>query len=274
MSSKVESLLKKATTFEKLALYGDRKAFLTVLSQDYRAEVSLYKTLDAQVKQLSEAISNWISISGEHQPELPSLMKGLPTSLANWSQVIVAVARDGVDAGNLKQVYNAARQLAAKSNWGGMGSDAQQAWVSNVFPLASQLIDTAGQALQNLPSGAPESSESPSIEKSTVQSPVKNTPKRDLVGWTNQLVNTLNLFSGRATRMTEDQKAAALRQLNSTTLAELVNIQQQLGGSNNPYASPQEQQLAQSIDTAVRNFTNAFSSQITEAPNVSKLQTT
>ncbi len=98
----------------------------------------------------------------------------------------------------------------------------------------------------------------------------KAAPKAS-VPYANQLVNTLNTFSGRAAGMNEAQKSALLRQLNNTTLAELARILQQLGGYNNPYASPQEQNLAQQIRSAVGTFGQAFSTQITNAPNYARL---
>src|SRR5271170_2338686 len=48
MSSKIDTLLQKATTFEKLALYGDRKAYLRALAQASLPDVrALITAIDA-----------------------------------------------------------------------------------------------------------------------------------------------------------------------------------------------------------------------------------
>lgn len=143
MSLKVENLLKKATTFEKLSLFGDRKAFLTAIAQDPGETVSAYHAVNTAVKGLSAAIQNFITESAEVQENLPGRMKGLPSSLSNFAQTVREAAQSGVDANNLQQVLNAARNLAWVRNLGNMGDVAKNAWFQNVLPAASAVSDAA-----------------------------------------------------------------------------------------------------------------------------------
>lgn len=141
MSFKADALLKKATTFERLALYGNRKEFLTALAQDPGSTLGAYHGLDSAVKQLDAAIKQFINGPAEVQPDLPGgRMKGLPSSLANAAQIIAQVSQSGNDADTIPQVLSAAKQLATAR---GMGPAAQQAWIQAVLPLATSVIEAA-----------------------------------------------------------------------------------------------------------------------------------
>lgn len=59
MSSKVDSLLKKATTFERLALYGDRKSFLKALAQNVSTDAAPWSTHDEPGDPRGQQ-SNWV----------------------------------------------------------------------------------------------------------------------------------------------------------------------------------------------------------------------
>lgn len=55
--SKAETLLKRAVSFERLALYSDRKVFLETLSQDFQHEMYSYPKIEELFKKAYELIS-------------------------------------------------------------------------------------------------------------------------------------------------------------------------------------------------------------------------
>lgn len=229
MSVKIDSLLKKATTFERLALYGDRKVFLQSLAQEAVDEAAPWSIYDE-----------------------PSDPRG---DQKNWVPQVVD--------GRKKYVY--------------MGPNARPEHTPGIWEKYFEPREPSG--LPNVIAPPASSDEGAPTEPMLFQHPMsgravpeqeKAAPKAS-VPYASQLVNTLNTFSGRAAGMNDAQKAALLKQLNNTTLAELARIVNQLGGYGNPYASPQEQALAQQIRSAVGAFGKAFSTQINNAPNYARL---
>ena len=212
MSSKIDLLLKKATTFERLALYGDRQNFLQALSQN-----------------LPRVIVPNDGSSGGHlvDPNPQPSFKPLPP--APLPKVLVP------------------------SQDGGQWLDPEEAL--NEPTTVDHDPNIMSQKQLN----------APYLPEHAVP------PGKPSIPYAIQLIRTLNAFSEKATVMNDTQKASVLKQLNNTTLAELSRVLQELGGYNNPYATPQEQTLAQQIRDAVSHLGTAFSAQITEAPNYAKL---
>lgn len=219
MSSKVDLLLKKATTFERLALYGDRKSFLQAIAQPL-PDVVVPNDPNAPPGQ-----GGVHRVNPNPPPPAPTPLPPAPLP----------------------------RMVEPAPGGGGQWFD------PNVRLNQPPAIDRDPNILLQKQLNAP------AVREQAAPAAKPSVP------YATQLVNTLNAFSGRAAGMNDAQKAATLRQLNNTTLAELSRILQGLGGYDNPYATPQEQALAQQIRAAVGNFGKAFSSQITNAPNYTRL---
>jgi hypothetical protein len=150
---KFSSLVKKVELFEKLSLYGDRSSFLKAIGQD--ASDSLQPVNDmlaGTVNSLAGAIQNWIANYAEKQPDVAGgAIAGLPPQMRNPVQVIrAAAANKTFDIDTLPSIGTAARDLAAVNNLGNMGSNAKNAWMKLVFPVASRLIDLVPKQMQYL----------------------------------------------------------------------------------------------------------------------------
>lgn len=231
MSVKIDSLLKKATTFERLALYGDRKVFLQTLAQEAVDEAAPWSIYDEPGDPRGDQ-KNWVpQVSGGRRQYVYMGPSGRPEHTPGvWEKYLEPREPSGLPS-----------VIAPPA-----GDEGAPAYKEREQSMMFQ-HPMSGHAVPEQEKAAPS------------------------VPYASQLVNTLNTFSGRAAGMNEAQKAALLKQLNNTTLAELARIVGQLGGYGNPYASPQEKSLAQQIRSAVNTFGQAFSTQITNAPNYARL---
>lgn len=230
MSIKVDSLLKKATTFERLALYGDRKVFLQTLAQEATDEAAPWAMYDEPGDPRGDQ-KNWVpQVSGGRRQYVYMGPSGRPEHTPGvWEKYLEPREPSG-----LPHVI-----APPTSDEAAPPVDRDQP-MAFPHPMSGRAVPEQGKAAPSVP-------------------------------YASQLVNTLNTLSGRAAGMNEAQKAALVKQLNNTTLAELARILGQLGGYGNPYASPQEQLLAQQIRSAVNTFGQAYSTQITNAPNYARL---
>ena len=120
--SKADTLLKKATFFERMALYSDRKAFLKSLGQatdDWgspRLPADILQGLDSLLKDLSATKPE---SSVPMQNKLMAFYQGMNTDLGQLAQA-VSEAANMIPGDHTTQVQNAlalaekVRQLAAK----------------------------------------------------------------------------------------------------------------------------------------------------------------
>jgi hypothetical protein len=147
-----DELLNKVSLFERLALYSDRKSFLSAIAQDGPSQIMQTENyIRGAVSALSSAIQEWIGSSAERQGDIPGRLPGLPIGMRGPVQVINKAARDNnYDAATLPSIREAARSLAAVANLGDMSDDAKNAWMQLVFPKAAQLIDLTGKQMKNL----------------------------------------------------------------------------------------------------------------------------
>jgi hypothetical protein len=142
MSSKVDALLKQAELFERLALYGDRKAYLRALAQTPPEESrDVYAALGNAANQLNSAVQQFISGPAEVQTDLPGRTKGLPTAMRASANVVRQVSEAGVTAQSALSLYNAAKQLANLQNLGSVSEDAKNVWLNSVTAAATNVMD-------------------------------------------------------------------------------------------------------------------------------------
>ena len=142
MSSKVDALLKQAELFERLALYGDRKAYLRALAQTPPEEShNVYATLENAANQLNSAVQQFISGSAEVQTDLPGKIKGLPAAMRASANVVRQISQAGVTAQSALSLYNAAKQLANLQNLGSVSEDAKNVWLNSVTAAATNVMD-------------------------------------------------------------------------------------------------------------------------------------
>lgn len=145
-----EDLLKKASLYERLALYSDRKSFLSAMAQpDQISQNEGY--IRNTVSQLNNAIQSWIGSSAEKQADLPANLPGLPTGMRGPVQSIGEAMRSNqYNVDTLPALYQAARNIAYVGNLGNTGGDAKNAWMQTVFPQATRLIDLTGKQIKLL----------------------------------------------------------------------------------------------------------------------------
>src|SRR5574338_553332 len=82
-------LLNKASLFERLALYSDRKSFLSAIAQGAPADVQQTEAeIRNVVSSLVNSIENWIATKSERQAYLPGNLPGLPQTMANAAETV------------------------------------------------------------------------------------------------------------------------------------------------------------------------------------------
>jgi hypothetical protein len=240
MSSKVDTLLQKATAFEKIALYGDRKAYFRALAQSAAQEShTASAALDNAVKQLNSALQQFISGPAEVQTDLPGRTKGLPPAMRASAEVVRQVSQAGANAQNAQQLYNAARQLANLRNVGNMNMDAKNVWLNTVTAAASTVMDVYSK--QWLPMVGQQAAPPAEEGSGVLQLPETVVPgKAPAPAYDHGTVVTLQTFlnnalKGRITPLITDGKlgnltVTALKQwakangLSETDVKSLVNI--------------------------------------------------
>lgn len=149
--SKADTLLKKATFFERMALYSDRKAFLQSLAggatDDWGPQAATDAQIKASLQEVNNAIQQWLGQYAEKQADLPGGLKGMPRSVSGAAAVVRAASeKPSFTVQDLQQVYPALRTLSAVANIRDMGDDARNGWTQVVFPVASKTMETVGRA--------------------------------------------------------------------------------------------------------------------------------
>jgi len=145
-------LLNKASLFERLALYSDRKSFLSAIAQGLPRDIQQTEThIRNAVSALTNAIENWIATKSERQGYLNNL-PGVPQAMSAAAQAVKRANSLGAkfDVETLPGLLQAVRSLAFVGNLGEMGDDAKRAWMSDVFPKASQLIGLLDKQMKDL----------------------------------------------------------------------------------------------------------------------------
>ena len=198
MSSKVDTLLQKATAFEKLALYGDRKAYFRALAQSAAQEShTASAALDNAAKQLNSALQQFISGPAEVQTDLPGRTKGLPPAMRASANVVRQVSEAGVTAQTAQQLYNAAKQLANLRNVGNMNMDSKNAWLNTVTSAASAVMDAYSK--QWLPMAGQQAAPPAEEGSGVLQLPEVVVPGR-APAYDSNTVTTLQTFLNNALR--------------------------------------------------------------------------
>ena len=289
--SKADTLLKKATFFERMALYSDRKTFLQALAQTGGASDDWQVTpitsvgpkpgSDAQVKQSLISVTNagrqWVNQYGDRIIDAPggSVMGNqYPKGLTSMYTLEQYAKLDRFDNAQLQQIAGILRQVGS---WGdrSIDQDVRQAWYGaplNAITEAQSLVNAtiqSGGTTSKFPPPMPvvENQQPPQQQQ---PAPPKKAPAPTRDQWVGQLIGTLNMFASRSKNMNDAQKTTLMQQLDRTTLAELARIHNDTGGSGNPYSSPADQQLADKIEAAVRNFGQAFGPQAAQSANFQK----
>lgn len=146
-------LLNKASLFERLALYSDRKSFLTAIAQGRLPEdiQGTESNIRNAVMDLTRSIENFIATKAEKQTYLNNL-PGVPQGMAQAAQAVKRANSLGAkfDAESLPTLLQAVRSLAFVGNLGDMNEDAKRAWLSDVFPKASQLMSLIDKQIKSL----------------------------------------------------------------------------------------------------------------------------
>lgn len=156
--SKADTLLKKATFFERLAIYSDRKSFLQALAQggatdpDWMNAMSSPYT-DANIKssldRVSGALTNWVSQFGNRVVDAPGSPRVFPNSVYQPAVVVMNAAKQGqYNTQLLTQVNQALRSLSAFLTFRDMEDDAKDGWQSIVFPASTQAMDAVTKTIQ------------------------------------------------------------------------------------------------------------------------------
>lgn len=157
----LKSLLKKVEVFEKLALYGDRRSFLKSIAQMDPSAINTNENSNQVIQainDLNNSIQSWIKNSAERQSDLPGgMIAGLPQGMRTPAEVMRKatisdsnVSSDMFNIDTYSKIYLAARNLAAVANLGDMGDNAKKAWMTNVFPKASNVISLVGKEIQKI----------------------------------------------------------------------------------------------------------------------------
>lgn len=158
MSSKVDTLLKRATTFEKLALYGDRKAYLSAIAQVGVPDVNaLLAAINATRSAAVKSINNfWRQDPGNFPMEARTSYSALAYPQTDITSATGEELNSGFDQliTALNSVY---RGLSGTDN-----ARNQQFATQTVFPTLERLQQQVQQykdALGSIPSPGPEQQE-------------------------------------------------------------------------------------------------------------------
>lgn len=146
-------LLNKASLFERLALYSDRKSFLTAIAQSNPGDIGQTENyIRNTVSSIVNSVQNWIGTHSERQAHLPNNLPGLPPALDAAYKVVLSFNSLGAkfDVTELPRLLQAAKSLAYVGNLGNMGDDAKKAWLSDVFPKVSQLMTQVQKQIDDL----------------------------------------------------------------------------------------------------------------------------
>jgi hypothetical protein len=156
--SKADTLLKKATFFERLALYSDRKTFLQSLAQGGATDPNWMGAMsspftDANIKssleRVSGALSSWVSQYGNRVVDAPGSPRVFPNSVYQAAASVMNAAKySQFDNQLLGQVNQALQKLSAFLTFRDMEDDAKSGWQQIVFPASTQAMDSVGKAIQ------------------------------------------------------------------------------------------------------------------------------
>jgi len=156
--SKADTLLKKATFFERLALYSDRKTFLQSLAQGGATDNDWMDAMhspftDANIKgkldQIVGALQNWREQYGTRMVDAAGSPRLFPNSVAGAAgDVINAAKYTSFNKQLLGQINQALRTLSAVATFRDMEDDARDAWIKAVFPQTTQAMDMVSKTVQ------------------------------------------------------------------------------------------------------------------------------
>lgn len=156
--SKADTLLKKATFFERLALYSDRKTFLQSLAQGGATDpdwtnMANRPFTDAQIKsgleRVSGALSSWVSQHGNRLVDAPGSPRMFPNSIQQAAANVMNAARySEFNNQLLTQVYQALRQISAVATFRDIDDDAREAYTNTVFPASTASMDAVYKSIQ------------------------------------------------------------------------------------------------------------------------------
>jgi hypothetical protein len=155
--SKADTLLKKATFFERLAVYSDRKSFLQALAQgggtdDWMSVMNSPHT-DADVKarldQIIGALQNWREQYGTRMVDAAGSPRLFPNSIAGAAVDIMNAAKyTHFDKELLGQIYQALRTVAAINKNEDIEGDAREAFIESVFKTVTPAMDMVYKTMQ------------------------------------------------------------------------------------------------------------------------------
>lgn len=151
--SETNELLNKASLYERLAVYSDRKSFLSAIAQGMPGDIQQSETqIRNVISSVVDSVQNWIATVSERQSRLPNNLPGLPPALDAPYKTIMAANSLGAkfDVSTLPGLLQAARSLAYVGNLGNTNDDAKKAWMTNVFPKVSQLVTLLDKQIKEL----------------------------------------------------------------------------------------------------------------------------
>lgn len=156
--SKADTLLKKATFFERLAIYSDRKSFLQALAQGGATDNDWMGAMhspftDANVKakldQIVGALQSWRGQYGTRMVDAAGSPRLFPNSVAGAASDIMNASKyTNFNNQLLGQINQALRTLSAYVRINDMEDDAKEAWAKLVFPQTTQAMDIVAKTLQ------------------------------------------------------------------------------------------------------------------------------
>jgi len=145
-----DDLLKRASLFERLALYSDRKSFLSALAQQLPSSGSDVK---GAVDALAQALAAWLNTSAEKREDLGGI-RGFPASVAPYASNVTVLSKYPESAFNLdvlNQVKTNASQLAyVNKNLRDASDDVRRTWINTVLPAATNVITLADKQIAAL----------------------------------------------------------------------------------------------------------------------------
>jgi hypothetical protein len=149
-----DNLLKKASLFEKLALYSDRKSFLTALGGGATSNWGAKQHSDADIKgalqRVVDATVQWNNQYGDRLVDASGSPRTFPRTIAQDQYNVAQAARlPSYDITTLNTVYKSLSNLAQMNNKG-FQSDALQAWAQSVFQAAGSAQQIVGEQISAL----------------------------------------------------------------------------------------------------------------------------
>jgi hypothetical protein len=253
---KLQSLVSQIDFFYKVALYGDRKAFLETLAQGKDTST----IMAAKNEIMQAAHQQW----SKDPAQFPMAAREAFNVLAYDADV------KSLNQAGLQKLKGAVRNLYSvlmNSN-----NEDNVAFANSLYPQIENLNSQINQHMEWLGTVMP-SEEKGSGKLDVEPTTITGTSPKSQEQRVNALLGTVNMFVRKLGPSTPDNtsdpnRSKALKQLNDHTLAELLNVYKSLGASSdNPYAAPQDQKLASKIEAAFDQVGQAFSMQINELPN-------